>query len=368
MAATRRSKASRVRISENSESDCSCEGYRNHLGKRAIEGEGGRANVAEMKAAVVHQPGAPDVLKIEPRPVPTAEPGQVLIRVKARGINRSEMFTRQGLSPDVRFPRVLGIEATGIVESAPGGEFKPGDIVASVMGGMGRDFDGSYAEFTLVPAAQVKRIMTQLSWETLGAIPEMLQTAWGSLYRALRLTAGETLLIRGGTTSIGLAAAAIASHRDVTVYATTRSAGRRDFLLSNGASDVFIDGGAIAKEVNARVGGVDKVLELIGTGTLEDSLRCAREGGAVCLTGMVGNSWIIESFEPMAVIPKGVYLTIYDGGVEDFMAMPFDELASQIADDSMKVQIGKVFHLEDIVDAHRLMESNSAGGKIVVLS
>jgi NADPH:quinone reductase-like Zn-dependent oxidoreductase len=321
-----------------------------------------------MKAAVVHAPGPPEVLKIETRPTPGAAPGEVLIRVMAFGINRSEMFTRQGLSPGVHFPRILGIEATGIVEDAPGGEFKRGDIVATVMGGMGRDFDGGYAEFTVVPARQVQRVSTQLPWATFGAIPEMLQTAWGSLYRALQLKSGETLLIRGGTTSIGLAAAAIASKRGATVYATTRDPARRDLLLAAGATDVFIDNGAIAAEVQSRIGGANKVLELIGATTLLDSLQCAREGGIVCMTGLVGNKWALDSFEPMGAIPTAVYLTIYAGDVEDFIAMPFDELVKQIAGGALQVHVGKVFALDNIVEAHRLMESNAAGGKIVVLT
>ena len=104
--------------------------------------------MATMKAALIHEPGGPEVLKIESRPVPTPRPGEVLIRVKAFGLNRSELFTRQGLSPGVSFPRILGIEAVGLVEEAPGAEFNKGEIVASAMGGMGRDFDGAYAEYT----------------------------------------------------------------------------------------------------------------------------------------------------------------------------------------------------------------------------
>jgi NADPH:quinone reductase-like Zn-dependent oxidoreductase len=321
------------------------------------------------KAVVMHEPGGPEVLKLESRPIPVPQRGEVLIRVKAFGLNRSELFTRQGHSPGVKLPRILGIEAAGLVEEAPGGEFAKGDIAATAMGGMGRQFDGGYAEYTCVPATQVQAVQTKLPWETLGAIPEMLQTAWGSLFKSLRLKEGDTLLIRGGTTSVGLAAAAIAKSHGASVASTTRNPARDELLRTSGADRVFIDTGTIAEDVKKVFpDGVDKVLELVGTTTLKDSLRCARQSGIVCMTGIVGNKWSFDDFAPMEAIPTAVCLTTYAGTDRDFMQTPLEELARKIAAGTLRVQIGKTFRLDEIVEAHRWMEENKAGGKIVVLT
>jgi NADPH:quinone reductase-like Zn-dependent oxidoreductase len=184
-----------------------------------------------MKAVVLYRPGAPESLQIEQRPIPKPNKGQVLIQVKAFGLNRSELLTRQGLSPNVKLPRVLGIEAVGLIHEAPGGEFQKGDVVATCMGGLGREVDGGYAEYTFVKAEYARLIETKVPWNVLGALPEMLQTSWGALNRNLKIQIGETLLIRGGTTSVGLAAAAIAKSQELTVLATTRRADREAATL-----------------------------------------------------------------------------------------------------------------------------------------
>jgi NADPH:quinone reductase-like Zn-dependent oxidoreductase len=195
----------------------------------------------------------------------------------------------------------------------------------------------------------------------------MLQTAWGALFRALRLTKGDRLLIRGGTTSVGLAAAAIAKSHGIEVGATSRHAAGESLVRKAGADRFYLDTGSIAETVRGEWdGGVDKVLDLVGTMTLEDSLRTTREGGVVCMAGMVGDRWSFSDFAPMDAIPTAVSLTTYSGGVSDFMAMPLQQLVDQVAAGTLPIAAGRVFHIDDIVEAHRTMESNTAGGKIVV--
>jgi NADPH:quinone reductase-like Zn-dependent oxidoreductase len=322
-----------------------------------------------MKAVVIHEAGPPEVLRIEERPIPQPKPGWVLIRVRAFGLNRSELFTRQGHSPNVQFPRILGIEAVGTVVASPDGDFGVGDTVATAMGGMGRQFDGGYAEYVLVPRTQVLKLRTSLDWSVLGAVPEMVQTAWGALNRALGIKPGGTLLIRGGTTSVGLTAAILAKRAGLRVIATTRHEGRRQMLLESGADSVLIDDGTLAPALRRlHPDGVNHVLELVGTTTLLDSLQCAAPGGTVCMAGMVGNAWELARFSPMDTIPTAVKLTTYSGAAEDFLATPLQDVIDDIEAGRFRVPIGKVFVLDDIVAAHRLMEENAAGGKIVVVT
>ena len=321
-----------------------------------------------MRAVVLDGPGPAEALVIRERPIPVPRPGQVLIRVRAFGLNRSELHTRLGLAEGVTFPRVPGIEAVGEVADSPGGEFGAGQKVVTLMGGMGRVFDGGYAEYTCVPARQVIPFESELPWSVIGAIPEMLQTAHGSLTIGLDIQPGQSLLIRGGTSSVGMAAAILAKRRGLTVLASTRDEAKREALAAIGVDHVLIDDdGGLAAAVRRIVpDGVDAALELVGTPTLPDTLRATRVHGVVCFTGMLANRWTVPDFYPIDYIPRGVRLTSYAGGAADLPGSVLQEFLQAVGDGTASVPIGRVYTFDEIVQAHTDMEESRASGKLVV--
>ncbi|MBV9788175.1 MAG: zinc-binding dehydrogenase [Chloroflexi bacterium] len=321
-----------------------------------------------MRAVVLEAPGPPEALQIRELPIPEPRPGWVLIRVRAFGVNRSELHTRFGLAEGVTFPRVPGIEATGVVAAAPGGEFPIGQQVATMMGGMGRTFDGGYAEYTCVPAAQVIPFHSTLDWSILGAVPEMLQTAYGSLTVGLDAQPGQTLLIRGGTSSVGMATAVLAKDRGLTVISTTRRPDRAAVLTALGVDHVIIDDGEIAPKVREIIpAGVEVALELVGTPTLPDTLRATAIHGVVCFSGLLSNQWIVKDFYPIGYLPRGVRLTAYGGEASDLPADVLQAFLDGVAAGRLTVPIYRTYTLDEIATAHVDMEANNATGKLVVL-
>jgi NADPH2:quinone reductase len=321
-----------------------------------------------VKAWRLYEPGGPDAFVLEELPTPDPEPGWVLIKIAAFGLNRSEWFTRIGDSPSVKLPRVLGIECVGTIVNAPGGEFEDGQRVAAMMGGMGREFDGSYAEYTVVPATNVFPLDTELTWDVLGALPEMLQTCHGSLHTGLGVQRGETLLIRGGTSSIGLTTLVMAKAAGLRVISTSRSDAKADVLREAGADEVVIDSGELGPSIRRDYpDGVDRVLELIGAKTLLDSLQCARQGGVVCMTGILGGEWALAEFQPMGDIPTGVRLTSYAGGAGDISKEDLQRYVSMVEGGELAIRTGPTWRFDELPQAHEAMDENRAIGKMVVV-
>ncbi len=320
-----------------------------------------------MRAFVIEEPGGPEKLELREMPRPKPRDGWVLIHNRAFGLNRSEWFTRRGQSPTVKFPRVLGIECVGEVVSAPGTNLSRGMRVAAMMGGMGRQFDGSYAEYVVVPRQHVFPLETNLDWKILGALPEMLQTVHGSLHTGLEIERAENLLVRGATSSIGFATIALARAAGLELTATTRSATKADELVAAGATHVLVDDGSIASKARAIYpNGFDRVLELVGATTLLDSLQATRRGGIVCMTGILGGGWVLSEFRPMADVPTGVKLTSYAGESSDITPTQLQEYVSLVESGELKLKLGPTFPLEKLREAHTTMDENRASGKIVM--
>lgn len=327
--------------------------------------------VAGMRAAVCVRAGCPEVLEVRDVPVPAVRAGWSLVRVMGAGLNRSELRTRQGHSPSVVFPRVLGIECVGVVSSSTSPSVPEGTTVAVVMGELGRAFDGGYAEYALVPNELLIPLTSVLPWDVLAALPETYLTAQGSLdtFEVIPRDS-RRLLIRGGTSSVGMAAASIASGHGIETAATTRQHSKVDALTAAGVDHVLVDEG---ETLEGRVRaiwpeGPDFVLDLIGTSTVLSSLQLVRRSGTVCVTGSL-SGWLIHDFEPIAMIPSGTKLTsFHSNDLRGSAGAPvLQRVVDEIQAGVYSPNVDRVFSLDDIVEAHQYMEDNQATGKVVVM-
>jgi NADPH:quinone reductase-like Zn-dependent oxidoreductase len=324
-----------------------------------------------MRAVVCGRPGGPEVLEIHEVPVPAVREGWSLVQVRAAGLNRSELRTRQGHSPTVTFPRVLGIECVGIVAASTDPRLPDGTTVAAVMGEMGREFDGGYAEYALLPNSLLMPVSTTLPWDILAALPETYLTAQGAL-DALGVVPGDQgrLLIRGGTSSVGMAAVSIASGYGVRTVATTRRHSKVDALTAAGVDYALVDlGGSLAPSMHTVwTEGPDYVLDLVGASTTVDSLHLVRRGGTVCVAGSL-SGWMIPDFEAIAMIPSGTKLTAFHS--KDIQGnagtMMLQRIIQEVEAGVYRPNIDRVFALDDIVAAHHYMETNQATGKLVMV-
>ena len=324
-----------------------------------------------MKAILLTNPCSAEEMRVSEIPIPEVKPGWVLVKIHAAGLNHSEALLRMfEIENDyIQKPIVPGIECVGVVADATEeSRFAEGDWVIAMMGGMGRSFNGSYAEYALLPEQNVFWVNTTgraepWDWLSLAAVPETYFTAYGSLTECLLLKEGDTLLVRGATSTVGQAAIQLGKAMGAQVIAVCRKERDFDRLKAIGADFCCIEDGNLAESLPSEMR-PNKVLELVGPATLQDSLRCVTRPGYVCNTGILGNVFTVEHFDPIKYIPNGVFLS---GFFSNFPTQEIiDSLFRLINEKNIKPLYAKVFNLEEISEAHTLLEKGGAGGKIVL--
>jgi len=311
-----------------------------------------------MRAVVIEKPGDPEVMQLVDRPMPKATANHSVMRIHAFGVHRYEALTRAGGSPSVKFPRVIGVEAVGeISEASANSSLKVGQKVVTLMGGFGREVDGSYQEYALVADENLYPVDYAGDWITLAQYPENFYTALGAL-KSLKGQAGQTLLVRGGTSAVGLALMQFAKVFGLKVTATTRRKAMLPALTANGA-DVAVLDTENQLETDASF---DGIVDLVGTVTLTNSIAHLNQGGTVCLIGLLAGEWIVENFNPFMLAGKS--LTVFDSTAVD-QAM-VDEMFTLINKHALSIPIPKVFKLADIQAAHKYVMASRELGQVIV--
>ena len=321
-----------------------------------------------------HEIGEPDVLRIEELPAQEPGPNEVRLKVEALGLNRAEAMFRRGAYLEApKFPAKLGYEAAGVVDAVGSAvtAFKPGDVVSVIPAFSMNDY-GVYGESAVVPAAAVAKTPAGLSAVEAAAIWMQYLTAYGALIEIGQLKEGESVIIPAASSSVGLAAIQIARMVGATPIATTRTRTKKEAILKAGAALV------VATEEEDLVGEVMKVTKGAGARLVFDPVAgpyvetlaaaTAREG-TIFIYGVLNTSHPTP-FPLFASLSKGITVrgyTLFEiSGSPERLERGKAFVERGVASGHLKPIIAKTFKLDQIVEAHRYLESNQQIGKIVV--
>lgn len=315
-----------------------------------------------MKAVLLEKPTQGKDVILTDTAVPAVKPGWVLVKVRAFGMNHSEQILREFEIENsyIQKPIIPGIECVGEIVDPSDTELKTGQKTVALMGGMGRSFNGSYAEYALLPAHHVFPVESDLSWSEMAAVPETYYTAWGSLFQCLRLKPEDKFLIRGATCALGYAAIQLAKALGCTVVGTTHRESKLELLKNAGCDECILDDGSL----RGKVSGITKVLELIGIRTVKDTMMSVEQGAIVCNTGVLGKVYEWNHFDPIKDIPNGVYLTGFYSNYPTQQVM--QEIYRFMDKHQLKPMIGAEYRFTDIREACMALDAGKINGKIVV--
>ncbi|MFL0586448.1 NAD(P)H-quinone oxidoreductase [uncultured Sphingomonas sp.] len=325
---------------------------------------------ATMRAIDPEAPGGPEVLQIVERPVPAVQPGEVLIRVAAAGVNRPDVMQRKGAyPPPPGAPSIFGLEVSGTVVALGEGvhQLMVGQPVCALVAG------GGYADYVTAPAGQCLPVPELLSMEEAAAMPETLFTVWTNLFERAYASEGDTVLVHGGTSGIGTMAISLCNIFGITIIVTAGSDEKVAAAKALGAdhainyrTEDFVER---VKEITGGAG-CAAVLDMVGGDYVARNLKClAPDGRHVSIAVQGGAKATIPIFE---VMMKRLTLTGSTLRARDnaFKAMVADELARNVwphvEAGRLKPVMDKAFPLEQAADAHRRMEAGDHVGKIVL--
>ena len=315
--------------------------------------------------------GGPDVMSFTNGPVPQPGAGEILVKVQAAGVNRPDVAQRQGIYPPPKDASpILGLEVAGTVAAVGAGvtDFAVGDQVCGLANG------GGYAEFCILPVGQALPFPKGYDAVKAAAVPETFFTVWANLFQMAGLTEGENVLIHGGTSGIGTTAIQLAKAFGATVYTTAGSAEKCEACEKLGATRGINykseDFAAVIKEVTGGKG-VDVVLDMIGAAYFERNLSCLAKDGCLSIIAFLGGN-IAEKVDLRPIMVKRLTVTgstMRPRTAEEKRAIR-DELVAQVwpllESGSVAPVIHSVLPFDQVVEAHRLMESSSHIGKIVL--
>lgn len=284
-----------------------------------------------------------------------------MVKIQGFGINHSEIFTRQGLSLSVQFPRVLGIECVGLVEETTRPDLKIGQQIISIMGEMGRAFDGGYAEYTLLPNEQIYPIKTELDLESLIALPETYYTAFGSFLN-LKIEEKDSVLVRGATSGVGIAFARLLKGKfpEIHLVGTSRNLAKEQQLKAVGFDQVILDKDGVLHTKEQ----FDKVLDLVGPSAILDTFARTAEGGIICSCGLLGGQWTVPDFDPIEMLSRNLYLTTFASA--NVSQDKLQELVEFVERYHVDVEPEIVYKIDQIQEAHTYLESSQSFGKVIV--